>query len=276
MKVFLSWSGSLSHEVAQAFRSWLPSVIQSVEPFVSSEDIDKGSRWSADIAQELEDSNYGIIFVTNANLEEPWVSFEAGALAKVIDKSNVTPFLFNIKRSEVEGPLLQFQSAIYEKDEVFKILESINSKLDEGRLQDEQLKRAFNVWWPKLDDKLKELSDSAGELVEEPEEPKDPDSEILEELLELSRRQQRLLNDPEKLLPPEYIDYSIRISDNIEYEGSNDVIEFVESIHEDIIEVESHIEEIEVPSPRIEEAERMTSRIHSKVHELMELIGRVR
>lgn len=61
MKLFLSWSGETSHKVALVFRDWLPSVLQYIEPYVSSEDIDKGARWSTDIAHELEDSSYGII-----------------------------------------------------------------------------------------------------------------------------------------------------------------------------------------------------------------------
>ena len=100
MKVFISWSGNKSHKVALLFREWLPSVIQSVVPYVSSEDIDKGARWSTDIAKELEDSTFGILCVTKENLNAPWLSFEAGALSKTMDKSFVTPFLFDIKRSE--------------------------------------------------------------------------------------------------------------------------------------------------------------------------------
>ena len=71
MKVFISWSGNTSLKVAQLLREWLPYVINSIEPYVSSDDIDKGARWSVDIAKELEDSTFGILCVTKDNLEAP-------------------------------------------------------------------------------------------------------------------------------------------------------------------------------------------------------------
>ena len=93
MKVFLGWSGEVSHDVALALHSWLPRVIQVVRPYVSSEDIAQGARWSAAIAAELGTSNFGIICVTKENVNSPWINFEAGALSREIDKSRVSPFL---------------------------------------------------------------------------------------------------------------------------------------------------------------------------------------
>ena len=115
VKVFISWSGNTSLKVAQIFREWLPSVIQSIEPYVSSEDIDKGARWSTDIAKELEDSTFGILCVTKDNLEAPWLSFEAGALSKTMEKAFVNPFLFDIKRSEVKGRFCNFNQLFLKK-----------------------------------------------------------------------------------------------------------------------------------------------------------------
>ena len=81
MKVFISWSGDQSKKIAQLFRDWLPTVIQAIEPFVSSEDIEKGARWNTDIAQELKESSFGLICVTKDNLNSQWLNFEAGALS---------------------------------------------------------------------------------------------------------------------------------------------------------------------------------------------------
>jgi len=132
VKVFVSWAGNLSHKVAIAFRDWLPSVIQSVKPYVSSEDIYKGSRWSAEVAKELATTNYGILCLTKDNLDSRWLNFEAGALSKSVENSRVSPFLFDFKVSSLDGPLAQFQTVLNDEDEVLKMLGSINNGEEVG------------------------------------------------------------------------------------------------------------------------------------------------
>jgi hypothetical protein len=53
MKVFISWSGPLSRQVAESLKLWVQCVIQAAEPFLSSEDIDKGAVWFGEIGQQL-------------------------------------------------------------------------------------------------------------------------------------------------------------------------------------------------------------------------------
>jgi hypothetical protein len=208
MKVFLSWSGDLSHSVALILRDWLPSVIQDVDPYVSSEDIDKGTRWSTDIAKELEASAYGILCITPENLVAPWIHFEAGALSKQIDKSRVCPFLFRVKRAQVDGPLLQFQSTIYDHEDVNKLIASLNNAMGPKKLEEQRLSAAFDVWWPLLQQKLDGLPQPTKLLagMEQDTPPRSSaDTKMLEEVLDLVRTQQKILRSPSELLPLSYL-----------------------------------------------------------------------
>lgn len=70
MKVFISWSGEANKKIASIFRDWLPTVIQAIEPLVSSEDIEKGTRWNTDIAQQLKESSFGLLKDFSMNIVE--------------------------------------------------------------------------------------------------------------------------------------------------------------------------------------------------------------
>jgi TIR domain len=202
LKVFISWSGSVSQEVALALRDWLPSVLQAIEPYVSSEDIDKGARWSSEIGQELEKSNFGILCITPDNTEAPWVHFEAGALSKSLDRSRVVPFLFGLKRPQLpQGPLIQFQSVLADAQDVRRLLLSLNGACDERAVDENLLPEIFEVWWPRLQQKLASI-DTTGAAAAKPRRSND---EVLAEVLELVRVQQQRLSDPTALLPPEYV-----------------------------------------------------------------------
>ena len=105
MKVFLSWSGKKSQYVAKSFRDWLPYLLNNSEPWMSELDIQAGTRWNEQIASELEKSKLGILFVTTSNTREPWLLFEAGALAKTIAGTHLCPYLINLQPSQLpDGP----------------------------------------------------------------------------------------------------------------------------------------------------------------------------
>jgi hypothetical protein len=73
LRVFISWSLPLAQEVALTLRDWLPRLIQDVNPWVSSKDIEKGKFWHREVINSLEGSTVGIPIVTPANTDRPWL-----------------------------------------------------------------------------------------------------------------------------------------------------------------------------------------------------------
>lgn len=66
MDIFVSWAGRDSHAVALLLRQWLPEVLPFVRPWVSSEDIRKGTRWSDELWGRLQKTSYSIVCLTPA------------------------------------------------------------------------------------------------------------------------------------------------------------------------------------------------------------------
>ena len=160
MDIFISWSGLVSREAALAIREWLPDVIQSLNPWMSSKDISAGARWNNEIQGKLAKTKFGIICLTSDNLEAPWVLFETGALAKSIKNTFVCPFLINLSPSDIPGgPLSQFQAKSADKVGTWELLKSINTALGDMALEENQLRRSYDRCWPELEKKLSELSE---------------------------------------------------------------------------------------------------------------------
>lgn len=184
MKIFISWSGEKSKKIASAFKDWIPAVIQAAKPYFSPSDIDKGARWSNEIAKELESSRIGLICLTADNLDAPWLMFEAGALSKSMEKSRVCPMLFGVEPTDLAGPLVQFQAAPFSKDEVRKVMKTVNSQLGDLALEANVLDSVFEKWWPELEEKVSLILSQVA-----PMNPKGirTDRELLEEVLKISR-----------------------------------------------------------------------------------------
>ena len=200
MDVFISWSGERSRAAAEALRGWLPKIINAIKPWLSSADIDKGARWSTDVASRLEAAKAGIICLTPSNLHSDWILFESGALSKTLKNTFVCPFLIGLEPSDIKPPLAQFQATRAEKNDVLKLLKTLNSALDDTALPETHVDEAFEVWWPKLDLQLKNLPVEEAHVV-----PHRSERDLLEGVLSLVRNQNRP-NDDYKYMDGDLLD----------------------------------------------------------------------
>jgi len=67
-------------------------------------------------------ADVGIVCVSRENQSAPWLNFEAGALAKNLESSRVVPLIINLKPSEVQQPLAQFQAKEATKAGILDVL----------------------------------------------------------------------------------------------------------------------------------------------------------
>lgn len=185
MKVFISWSGDQSRGVAETLQKWLETVLAGrVTAWVSSKDIAKGERGLSVIAKELESGTFGLVVVTRANSQAPWINFEAGALGKSLGEARVATALVDLTPTDLSGPLSQFQAtALTDRDDVLKLVKDIaaTSEGDAPALPEETLGLLFESKWPELQSAVAAAVGGEQPTTERPE------KEILEEVLDIVR-----------------------------------------------------------------------------------------
>ena len=179
--VFISWSGERSRLVAEALRGWLPLVLQTVKPWMSVTDEEKGSRWESDISARLDETEVGIICLTPENLNSPWLLFEAGALSKKLSESRVCTYLLDLTPAEVRPPMGMFQHTVIARDETRRLLDAINNA-QANPVERAVLDASFDKFWPELDEKVKAIPPA-----QEAAKPARDLNDMVEELLAITR-----------------------------------------------------------------------------------------
>lgn len=158
MKLFISWSGTISQIIAEKLREWVPTVLQSIDPWLASRDIPKGSRWQQQLSRQLEETHVGIVCITRENLKSPWILFEVGALSKAIDESLICLYLIGITPEDLPDPLAQFNATVANKSDTRKLLQTLNSAMSPRSIENRILDKAFNASWRELDRVLKSVA----------------------------------------------------------------------------------------------------------------------
>ncbi len=199
MKVFLSWSGNRSREVANLLNDWLCCVIQATRPWISSRDLDRGSLWFGEINDQLKDTTVGIICLTQENKTRPWILFEAGALAKGLSTSRVCTFLVDLEPKDIEDPLAQFNHTFPTRESVLGLVKTLNSTLGAASLDIRVLDQVFDTYWPQFEEKFRgvlKMTDAAP--PSKPRAKEDVLGEILENTRILASRIRRLEHETEQ------------------------------------------------------------------------------
>jgi TIR domain len=192
VKVFISWSGEPSRSIARVLASWLGSVVQAIDPWISDEEIRSGDRWNNEIAKALDETNFGIICITKTNQSSSWLLFEAGALAKSLEKGSVVPVCIDLPPSDVTGPLAAFQGRRLNQDGIKRLVHDLNEASDKP-ISKEQLDALFTAMWPNLETAIGEAVEQtpSGRPTELDSEPERTAEDMLGELIERVRGLER-------------------------------------------------------------------------------------
>lgn len=211
MKVFISWSGKRSRAVAELLNDWTKCVLQATRPWLSTRDIDRGALWFSEIHDQLKDTSVGIVCLTQDNRNRPWILFEAGALAKGLSSNRVCTFLIDLKPSDLEDPLAQFNHTLPERSSVWELIRTLNNCLDTNALDERILTQVFETYWQQFETRFGSILKT--HPASENSEPR-PKEDILAEILDNTRGLQHRLRRLETKADRSLFEDSPRLRDH--------------------------------------------------------------
>ncbi|QJE98876.1 toll/interleukin-1 receptor domain-containing protein [Luteolibacter luteus] len=194
MKVFVSWSQERSREIAKLLKLWIKCVIQASDPWISVRDLPRGVRWMQEIGVALDSSEMGIICLTKENKNNPWILFEAGALAKGVSK--VCTLLIDLEPADLDPPLDQFNHTFAtDRTSMFALIETLNAELAPSlRLSESVLKEVFDTYWDKFSQGMAQIIAATEPTVGPEPEPDTNDllSQVLSSVRSMNNRLARV------------------------------------------------------------------------------------
>ncbi|MDE0260121.1 MAG: TIR domain-containing protein [Gammaproteobacteria bacterium] len=158
MEIFVSWAGRESHSFALILRRWLPQVLPFARPWVSSEDIRKGTRWDEELWSRLQQTSYALICATPVAVRSPWVNFEAGVVARAVGvESHVSPLLIGISPGDLgDLPLGKFQCTEFTESDMARLVNAINISAA-APLPTPQVTESFRRLWGGLRQEIERI-----------------------------------------------------------------------------------------------------------------------
>jgi hypothetical protein len=155
MKVFVSWSGRLSQQIAEELKKYLVDVFGDTLEIFLSADSEPGTKWQRVLDSELSEADAALLVLTAESCSRPWVLFEAGAISVGPDKKRVYPILFGIDALDSKSPLTMFQRVTFTERSFRGLIESliVSAQCPDRKKAMAAAKRK----WPGLDEVVTKL-----------------------------------------------------------------------------------------------------------------------
>jgi hypothetical protein len=183
MRVFVSWSGEASKVMAKGFHKFTQQVLGRADPWMSTQDIEVGTRWGDELRDAIAKSGFCVICVTKQNVQKPWLNYEAGAIRDGLNKPTA-PWMLDITPEEFpQLPLNPLQGRACTKEGTLELVQSINKAMGEAGKEASIVADLFDKCWPELE---KELTAARG-LVQQPKKEERSERELLAEVLTNTR-----------------------------------------------------------------------------------------
>jgi len=128
-----------------------------------------------------------LVVLTKGNQDSPWLNYESGALAKTLPDdpdTRLNALLIDMEASDVITPLKNFQNTAFNKDDFYKAFKQLND-LTEVPLSESAVSGIYEMWWPKLDEKVQKILTRPKPV--DLHKPERDQGDMLKEILSLTR-----------------------------------------------------------------------------------------
>jgi len=146
MKIIIGWKGKTSRTVAELLQDWLKRVIQVSDPIlVNCDDEGRDSHFKDIIVRE--ENCFGILCLTKENHSDPGIHFDAGLMTNILPKHKFFGVLYGLEESDISRPLHRLSLLTVRKDDIWKLVRTINDNTGERALNNILMEDIFNTFW---------------------------------------------------------------------------------------------------------------------------------
>jgi len=101
---------------------------------------------------------FGILCLTKENHSDPGILFDAGLLTNILPKHKLFGMLCGLEETEISRPLQRLSLLSVRKDDIWKLIQTINENTGDRALNNVLLEDIFNTFWTIFENKTEAMT----------------------------------------------------------------------------------------------------------------------